>query len=170
MITSPSSGTEVEYDGIINIILKPKAQKGISVDVEETLKLDLRSNDTYVGVTWGSDKVRLKMSYDNYYRANPFDIQQQRTDQLTDELYGKIGYSAKPFEMTHDIGLNLDYQITPRDFSISPPALSRFVLVKRLIIQPSISLTGSSTIFRRLTLVLPIGTGWVTIRYIIAIR
>lgn len=116
VITSPSSGTEVEYDGIINIILKPKAQKGISVDVEETLKLDLRSNDTYVGVTWGSDKVRLKMSYDNYYRANPFDIQQQRTDQLTDELYGKIGYSAKPFEMTHDIGLNLDYQITPRDF------------------------------------------------------
>lgn len=116
VITSPSSGTEVEYDGIINIILKPKARKGISVDIEETLKLDLRSNDTYVGLTWGSDKLRLKMTYDNYYRANPYDIQQLRTDQSTDDTYGTIGYSAKPFEISNNIGLNVDYQITPRDF------------------------------------------------------
>lgn len=116
VITSPSSGTEVEYDGIINIILKPKARKGISVDLEESLKLDLHSNDTYVGVTWGSDKVRLKLTYDNYYRAIPYDIQQQRTDPLTDDVYEKNGYSAKPFELSHDIGLGLDYQITPRDF------------------------------------------------------
>lgn len=116
VITSPSSGAEVEYDGIINIILKPKVQKGFSIDIEQTLKLDLHSNDTYVGVTWGSDKVRLKMSYDNYYRANPADYQQQRTDQLTDDIYGKIGYSAKPFENTNTIGFNADYQITPRDF------------------------------------------------------
>lgn len=116
VITSPSSGTEVEYDGIINIILKPKVQKGFSADIEETLKLDLRSNDTYVGVTWGSDKVRLKMSYDNYYRANPAENQQQRTDQLTGDIYEKNGYSAKPFEITNNIGFNVDYQITPRDF------------------------------------------------------
>lgn len=116
VITSPSSGTEVEYDGIINIILKPKARKGISVDVEETVKLDLHSNDTYVGVTWGSDKLRLKLTYDNYYRANPYDIQQLRTDRSTEDVYGTIGYSAKPFEISNNIGLNADYQITPRDF------------------------------------------------------
>lgn len=116
VITSPSSGTEVEYDGIINIILKPKVRNGVSVDLEETLKTDLHSNDSYIGLTWGTDKVRTKFTYDNYYRANPYEINQLRTDIASGDAYGENGYCYEPLEVTNNFGLNLDYYISPKDF------------------------------------------------------
>ncbi|CDN32677.1 putative TonB-dependent outer membrane receptor protein [Mucinivorans hirudinis] len=114
VITSPSSGTDVDYDGVINIILKPKVRAGIMVDIEETLKLDTRSNDSYAGLTWGKDKVRIKLTYDNYYRANPYDITQLRYDKKSS--YGRDGYCSKPFEITNGIGLNVDYYLSANDF------------------------------------------------------
>lgn len=116
VITSPSSGTDIEYDGIINIILKPIISKGLGIDFEETLKADLRSNDSYIGFTWGTNKVRTKLTYDNYYRAHQYDIDQLRTDKLTGYSYGKDGYCQDPLEVTNNIGFNLDYYISPKDF------------------------------------------------------
>lgn len=116
VITAPSSGTEVEYDGIINIILKPKVRNGVMVDFEETLKADLHSNDSYLGLTWGSNKIRTKFTYDNYYRANPYDINQLRTDKVVGNSYGTDGHCHKPLEVSNNIGLNLDYYISPKDF------------------------------------------------------
>ena len=116
VITSTSSGVDNQFDGIINIVMKSKVPAGISVDLEQSTKLDFRSNDTYIGATWSKEKVSLKFTYSNSYRANQFDIKEYRYSDNGIDSYEKDGYAADPFEVINDFGLNLDYHITSNDF------------------------------------------------------
>lgn len=114
VITSPSSGTENEYDGIINIIMKQKVSTGFALDIEQTTMINFNSNDTYLGLSLNKNKVSMKLSYSNYYRANPFTISKLRSG--NNNIYAQDGYASNPFERTNDFGLNIDYHISPNDF------------------------------------------------------
>lgn len=114
VITTPSSGLESQYDGVVNIITMKRNQTGFTADLEQTTMLNLNSNDTYVGLAWGGERVNLKFTYSNYYRANPFEIGERRYD--ANSLFYQDGVSASPQETTNELGLNLDYHISPNDF------------------------------------------------------
>ncbi|MGL4993048.1 MAG: TonB-dependent receptor plug domain-containing protein [Bacteroidales bacterium] len=116
VITSPSTAFDPQYDSVINIIMKPKMQGGVSLSFEETLRLDLEGNDTYVGITAGNEKIRFKLGYDNYYRATPYDIDQTREERLSEKKYIMDGNASKPYENTNSVDLNLDYHISQQDF------------------------------------------------------
>ena len=115
VVEIPPSSTQVEYDGIINIILKDKITNSFSLDVEETLRGNLKSNDGYLGIRFGRDKVRIRLSYDNYYRGIPSNNRETRTDHTTGLVYNTEG-RLKRKEWSHDINLSLDYYISEKDF------------------------------------------------------
>lgn len=115
VIQVPSSGTEIEYDGIINIVLKSKAEKSFAIDVEETLSANLKSNDSYIGLIFGGEKVRTRLSYGNYYRRYPADLKEIRTDKESGLSYATEG-RMKPKEFDHEINFSLDYYISSKDF------------------------------------------------------
>ena len=116
VITSPSTAFDPQYDSVINIIMKSKMQGGVSISLEETLRLDLDGNDTYVGITTGNEKIRFKLGYDNYYRATPYDIDQTREDITSEKTYIMDGHASKPYENTNSVDLNLDYHMSELDF------------------------------------------------------
>lgn len=132
VITSPSSGLDVQYDAVINILMRPKVKAGLSVDLEQTTKFDFLSNDTYLGATWNKDIISLKFTYSNYYRANPYNIMESRYSMNNTDSYEQQGYAAKPFERTNEFGLNLDYYITSNDF-FNITTNSQFVKTDKLI-------------------------------------
>lgn len=114
VISSPSSGLESQYDGVLNIIMKKRSSSGLSVDLEQTTMLNLNSNDTYAGVAWGGEKIALKFTYSNYYRANPYEIGEWRYDE--NNAFSQEGTATNPREVVNDFGLYFDYHISPNDF------------------------------------------------------
>jgi Outer membrane receptor for ferrienterochelin and colicins len=115
VVQIPPSETDISYDGIVNIILKKKINSGFTIDIEETLKLDLNSNDSYIGFTYGKDKIRTRLSYNNYLRRNSTDLEEVRTNNLSEESYITSG-RLKPIERNHDINFSLDYQLSEKKF------------------------------------------------------
>lgn len=116
VISSTSSGTDVEYDGIINIILKSEIRQGVSMESEVTVLANWNSSDVYAGLIWGKDKVRTKLSYMNLYRALPYHVSQTRENEELGTSYQEDGYCRDPFEMSHNVLFNVDYHLSQHDF------------------------------------------------------
>lgn len=116
IVSTTSSGTDVQYDGIINIILKSKIRQGLSIDSEVTAMINWNSSDLHAGFIWGKDKVRASLSYTNRYRALPFDVRQIRVNNDSGISYTEKGHSPDPLERSHNVLLNLDYHISSKDF------------------------------------------------------
>lgn len=83
VITSPPSSVDVNYDGVINIILKKIPSKGVSGNVDATFMANGRYVDSYSGVVFGSEKLRLNVAYSNYLRNNPWKTTETRINSVT---------------------------------------------------------------------------------------
>lgn len=116
IISTPSSGVEMGYDGIINITLKSNVKQGFSFYTEGTLKIDnLRSADAYLGTKWGVGKLRFDLSYDNYYRKHRFVSNETRIDKITGDTYHTDGVAPNPREVGNTFSFKVDYNISERD-------------------------------------------------------
>ncbi|MCL2098561.1 MAG: outer membrane beta-barrel protein [Bacteroidales bacterium] len=116
VITIPSSGVEIAYDGVINIILREEPRKGVSGDTEVSFLLNGRHLDAYAGVIVGFEKVRINLAYRNYYRAYASEGTEIRTNTNTQDVYKTKTYAAKPWEVNNDVRLNIDYYINKKHY------------------------------------------------------
>jgi len=116
VITSPPSSVDIDYDGVINIILKQEPSKGFWGNIDATLMANGRYADTYTGVVFGWKKMRLNIAYSNYLRNNSWETSEIRNNLTTNETYSTAGYCKNPFELTNNFILNLDYFPSPNDF------------------------------------------------------
>jgi len=116
VITSPPSSVDVDYDGVINIVLKQESSKGFWGNVDATLMANGRYADTYTGAVFGWKKMRLNIAYSNYLRNNSWETSEIRNNPTINETYSTAGYCKNPFELTHNFIFNLDYFASPNDF------------------------------------------------------
>lgn len=116
VITSPPSSVDVDYDGVINIILKRETHKGFSGDFDATFMPNGRYIDAYSGFVIGGKKTRANIAYTNYLRNNSWESSEIRNNNLTSESYKTTGYCKNPFELTHNFIFNLDYYPSPNNF------------------------------------------------------
>lgn len=116
VITTTSSGTDIQYDGIINIILKTKVRQGLSIDSELTAMSNRNSTDAYAGLVFGREKIRANLAYTNRYRALPYRVSQIRENEDAGTSYTEEGYCEDPFELSHNLKFDVDYYISQKDF------------------------------------------------------
>jgi hypothetical protein len=116
VITVPSSGVDIGYDGVINIILREDPRKGVSGDSEISFLLNGRHLDAYAGVILGFEKVRVNLAYRNYYRAYASEGTEIRTNTNTQDVYKTKTYAKRPWETSNDIRLNIDYYIDKKHY------------------------------------------------------
>lgn len=145
VITSPPSSVDVDYDGVINIVLKREPRKGYSGDFDATFMPSGRYIDAYSGIVIGGKKIRTNIVYTNYLRNNSWESSEIRNNTLTNESYKTNGYCNNPFEITHSFLFNLDYYPSPNNFINISTQNSLARVDKDISFKPIIINNGTST-------------------------
>jgi len=145
VITSPPSSVDVDYDGVINIVLKREPRKGYSGDFDATFMPSGRYIDAYSGIVIGGKKTRINIVYTNYLRNNSWESSEIRNNTLTNESYKTNGYCNNPFEIAHSFLFNLDYYPSPNNFINISTQNSLARVDKDISFKPIIINNGTST-------------------------
>ncbi|HPN22892.1 MAG TPA: carboxypeptidase-like regulatory domain-containing protein [Tenuifilaceae bacterium] len=145
VITSPPSSVDVDYDGVINIVLKREPRKGYSGDFDATFMPSGRYIDAYSGIVIGGKKTRTNIVYTNYLRNNSWESSEIRNNTLTNESYKTNGYCNNPFEIAHSFLFNLDYYPSPNNFINISTQNSLARVDKDISFKPIIINNGTST-------------------------
>jgi len=115
VITNPSARYDAEgMAGIINIILKKDKKRGFNGLINVTAAYPQRHNAS-INVNYGFEKINIFGSYGINYRETPGHIIYSRETTIDDTA----SYLDQNSEFTrggwsHNIGLGLDYNITPK--------------------------------------------------------
>lgn len=116
VITMPSGDINQSYDAVINIVMKKVIRRGIETGFQEMLRAPSWDNDFYAGVGYGGEKAKVEFLYTNYFRNPKSILKTQRIDKLTGARYITDGEGIKERELDHTFNLNLDWNITKRDY------------------------------------------------------
>ena len=144
VIKSPPSSVDVDYDGVINIILKKEPSKGFFGNIDATFMSNGRYADGYAGVMFGGKKMRLNIAYTNYLRNNSWEASETRNNLITNETYSTESYCKNPYELINNFILNLDYFVSPKDFINFSTNNSFSVFDKTMYFTPSSISNGIS--------------------------
>lgn len=116
IIFSPSTSTDVDFDGIINIKLKQIPRKGLSGDFDITAMPNGRYLDAYANLKRGTEKTRFSISYSNYIHNFTFHNDEIRKNILTANRYQTNGFCKNPFEQMHEIAASVDLICNKNNF------------------------------------------------------
>ena len=144
VITSPPSSIDVEYDGVINIVLRREVSRGVSGNIEGLFMPNGRFVDAYGGILFGSDKVRVNLGYVNYLRNFSWESSQMRNNLNTGSSFASFLKSDNPLELNHDITGSIDFYPTPNDF-INFSTRNSIFSWNRLIDHNQFLINGSDT-------------------------
>jgi len=116
VITSPPSGFDAEFDGVINIVLKQEPERGISGFIDGSIMPNGRFVEAYTGLVWGGRRFRASIGYWNNLRNFSWESSEMRSNSLTGLSHLSKSNTDRPLEIAHDIIANFDYHLSPNDF------------------------------------------------------
>ena len=112
IITNPSAKYDSEYTGVLNIILKKKNIKGLTINIDIEY-YSLPHNESEIDLKYGIGKFRFFGSYSVYYRNHSKLIKYNRETNTLDKLssYNSTDSVYKNFELGHFFQYGFDYFI-----------------------------------------------------------
>lgn len=116
VISSPMSNTDSDFDSVINIVLRSVPKKGLSGDFDLLVMPNGQYVDGNVGLMVGWEKVRLNTFYSYQRYDTPFKVVNIRKNQQNGDIYQTNGSNSSPLEKTHNLGVNVDFYLNPKNF------------------------------------------------------
>jgi len=116
IITNPSAKYDSEYTGVLNIVLKKKNIKGLTVNFDIGF-YSLPHNESEVDLKYGIGKFRFFGSYSVYYRNHSRLVKYNRKTNTLNEInsYNSTDSLYKNFELGHFFQYGFDYFINKKN-------------------------------------------------------